>query len=49
MKEFGMFVGFYCDLVVGVVDNGVEIWVDKELFVLDVFVGVFLDIMALNG
>lgn len=44
-----MLIGFYCDLVVGVVEGGLEIWCDCELYCLKVFVGVLLDILGLLG
>lgn len=48
-KSLNMPIGFYRDLAVGVANNGVETWADKELFALDASIGAPPDIMAPNG
>lgn len=48
-QGYEMSIGLYCDLVVGVVEGGVEIWCDCELYCLKVLVGVLLDIFGSLG
>lgn len=48
-QGYEMSIGLYRDLVVGVVEGGVEIWCDCELYCLKVSVGVSLDIFGLLG